>query len=639
MTYILGISAFYHDAAACLVKDGIIVAAAQEERFTRKKHDPSFPINAIRYCLDAEGIDIDQVDQIGYYEKPFLKFDRLLSIYAAVGRPGWTSFPRAIKSWFSQKLWISEVFRRNVAEQLSPSKGRKSRWDGRVIFTQHHQSHAASAFYPSPFEAAAIVTLDGVGEWATCSVSRGYLDEDGVPRMEAMRQINFPHSVGLLYTAFTDFLGFKPNSGEYKVMGLAPYGEPKYADMIFDRLVVRGPDGAFSVNLEYFTYHYSDLMTNDRFAQLFGIQRRESESQMEQVHYDIAASIQLVCEELVLAIVRQAKVLTGAAKLCLSGGVALNCVANGRILRESGFEDVWTQPAAGDAGGAVGVALFIWHEVLNGKRMQPEFGSDMMKGAYLGPSFTASEIEAVLNETGLPFEKIAEDELPETVAELLVGGKVTGWFQGRMEFGPRALGNRSIIADPRNPAMQKNLNLRIKFRESFRPFAPSVLREKVEDWFDLSAPKGAMLGKPGEGYDSPYMLLVAPIGQSHRKPLPDNVDNLAGLDKLYVDRSEVSACTHVDYSARIQTVHEDTNPRYHALISAFERKTGVPIIVNTSFNVRGEPIVCTPNDAIRCFLGTDMDVLVMENYVVRKENVAKEKLIERDSYLGAFSLD
>lgn len=639
MTYILGISAFYHDAAACLVKDGIIVAAAQEERFTRKKHDPSFPINAIRYCLDAEGIDIDQVDQIGYYEKPFLKFDRLLSIYAAVGRSGWTSFPRAIKSWFSQKLWISEVFRRNVAEQLSPSKGRKSRWDGRVVFTQHHQSHAASAFYPSPFEAAAIVTLDGVGEWATCSVSRGYYDRDGVPRMEAIRQINFPHSVGLLYTAFTDFLGFKPNSGEYKVMGLAPYGEPKYADLIFDRLVARGPDGAFSVNLDYFTYHYSDLMTNERFAQLFGIERRESESQMEQVHYDIAASIQLVCEELVLAIVREAKAATGASKLCLSGGVALNCVANGRILRESGFEDVWTQPAAGDAGGAVGVALFIWHEVLNGKRMQPEFGSDMMKGAYLGPSFTASEIEAALNEKGLPFEKITEDDLPETVAELLVNGKVTGWFQGRMEFGPRALGNRSIIADPRNPAMQKNLNLRIKFRESFRPFAPSVLREKVEDWFELSAPKGAMLGKSGEGYDSPYMLLVAPIGQSRRKPLPHNVDHLAGLDKLYVDRSDVSACTHVDYSARIQTVHENTNPRYHALISAFERKTGVPIIVNTSFNVRGEPIVCTPNDAIRCFLGTDMDVLVMENFVVRKDDVAKDKLIERESYLGAFSLD
>ena len=609
---ILGISAFYHDSAAALVIDGRIAAAAQEERFTRTKHDPGFPLHAIRYCLDQAGIRAGDLDHVVFYEKPFIKFERLLETYLAFAPSGFPSFRLAIPLWLKEKLFQKRLLRQSLAE-IDPDID----WEARLLFTDHHQSHAASAFFASPFEAAAVLTLDGVGEWTTTSSGMGRGN-----KLEITREIQFPHSIGLLYSAFTYYTGFKVNSGEYKVMGLAPYGEPKYVEKIFDSLVDLKDDGSYRLDLGYFNYCTGLTMTNGRFHDLFGGEPRKPEQLLDQRHMDLAASIQKATEEIVLRLSRNLAKETGAANLCLAGGVALNCVANGKILRERNFERIWIQPAAGDAGGAVGAALAA-HYQFNGAARPSNGAADSMSGAYLGPSYAQAEIESRLNKAGARFAVLDDQDLISRTVEALADEKAVGWFQGRMEFGPRALGARSILGDPRSASMQKSLNLRVKFRESFRPFAPAILREDVADWFELDE-------------DSPYMLLVADVVARRRRAMTNQEQRLFGIDKLNVSRSDVPAVTHVDYSARVQTVHADTNPRFHALLTAFKRQTGCPVLVNTSFNIRGEPIVCTPEDAFRCFMGSDIEVLAIGNCYLRKEQ--QDSALKRD-YREAFELD
>jgi carbamoyltransferase len=592
---ILGLSAYYHDSAACLLRDGEIVAAAQEERFTRKKHDHRFPSAAVAYVLQEGGVGIDQIDHVVFYDKPFLKFERLLSTAVAVAPSGLPSFLKSMPLWLKEKLHM----RTEIA--------RLTGFEGKILFTQHHESHAASAFYPSPFDEAAIVCFDGVGEWATTSywIGRGN-------RIEPLKEIRFPHSIGLLYSAFTYYTGFKVNSGEYKVMGLAPYGTPKYAPLIREHLIELKDDGSFRMNLDYFNYTRGLTMTNGRFDRLFGGPPRDPESPLTQRDLDLAASIQEVTEEVMLRIARHVREATGMRNLCLAGGVALNCVGNGRILREQLFDGIWIQPAAGDAGGALGAALVAWHQHLNQPRT-PVKTLDAQHGSYLGPSYTNDQIEQSLRALGAKWDVLGDDAILIETAKLLAEGNVVGWFDGRMEFGPRALGARSILGDPRNSEMQKRMNLKIKFRESFRPFAPAVLAEHASEWFDLDVP-------------SPYMLLVAGVRPEHRIAMTAEQDALFGIDKLNVVRSTIPAVTHVDYSARVQTVHRETNPRFHALISEFRDRTGVPVLVNTSFNVRGEPIVCTPEDAYRCFVGTEMDVLVAGNCILRRDQQPRMNL-------------
>ena len=609
---ILGISAFYHDSAAALVVDGRIAAAAQEERFTRRKHDPQFPTSAIRYCLDQAGLKAGDIDHVVFYEKPFIKFERLLETYLALAPSGYTSFRLAIPLWLKEKLFQKRLLRQSLKE-IDPGID----WEARMLFTDHHQSHAASAFFPSPFEEAAVLTLDGVGEWTTTSSGFGQGN-----RLEIAREIHFPHSIGLLYSAFTYYTGFKVNSGEYKVMGLAPYGEPKYVNEIFDHLVDLKDDGSYRLDLSYFNYATGLTMTSERFHALFGGVPRKPEELLNQRHMDLAASIQKATEEIVLRLARSAAKETGSANLCLAGGVALNCVANGKILRDGCFRNIWIQPAAGDAGGALGAALAA-HYQFNGAPRQATGGGDSMSGSYLGPDYLQAEIESRLAKAGARFTVLGDQDLISSTVQALVDEKAIGWFQGRMEFGPRALGARSILGDPRSASMQKSLNLRVKYRESFRPFAPAILREDVADWFELSA-------------DSPYMLLVADVVERRRRAMTPEQQALFGIDKLNVSRSEVPAVTHVDYSARVQTVHADTNPRFHALITAFKARTGCPVLVNTSFNVRGEPIVGTPEDAFRCFMGSDIEVLVIGNCLLRKEE--QNPALKLD-YKEAFELD
>ncbi|HEU0157228.1 MAG TPA: carbamoyltransferase [Stellaceae bacterium] len=592
---ILGISAFYHDSAAALVEDGRIVAAAQEERFTREKYDSRYPANAIAYCLSEAGIDLEDVDHIAFYDKPFLKFERLLETYLAFAPSGFRSFRMAMPLWLKDKLFQ----KRKLSEKLQASAPDFD-WQNRLLFSEHHLSHAASAFFPSPFENAVILTMDGVGEWATTSAGLGTGN-----RITLLKEIHFPHSLGLLYSAFTYFTGFRVNSGEYKVMGLAPYGEPRFAQTILDHLIDLKPDGSFRLNQEYFDYCTGLRMTNERFAELFGVSARDPEVWLEQVHMDLAASIQQVTEEVILRLTRSLAAETGARNLCLAGGVALNCVANGKVLRDGRFDNIWVQPAAGDAGGSLGAALAAYHLELDHPR-QLSNELDGMSGSYLGPAFAEDEIRQRLTAAGAQFAELAGNEVIDLTAEALAAEKAVGWFQGRMEFGPRALGSRSILGDPRSPTMQRTLNLKVKYRESFRPFAPSVLREDVAEWFELDA-------------DSPYMLMVADVVEHRRRAMTEAERNLFGIDKLNVPRSEIPAVTHVDYSARIQTVHRQTNPRYHALLTRFKALTGCPVLVNTSFNVRGEPIVCTPEDAFRCFMGSEIDVLVVGNCYLRKE--------------------
>ena len=607
---VLGLSAFYHDSAAALVEDGRIVAAAQEERFTRKKHDSDYPAHAVAWCLEAGGIGLGEVDRVAFYDKPFLKFERLLETAVAFAPRGFRSFSAAVPVWVKEKLFQKALLGRKL-RVLAPELD----WNTRLLFAEHHQSHAASAFYPSPFRDAVVLTMDGVGEWATTSVAIGHGNT-----LEMTREIHFPHSLGLLYSAFTHYTGFKVNSGEYKLMGLAPYGEPRYAQTILDHLIDLKPDGTFRLDLDHFDYCTGLTMTNARFDALFGGPPRKPDEPLAQRHMDVAASAQAVVEEAVLRLTRSLREETGIPRLCLAGGVALNCVANGKVLRDGRFDDMWVQPAAGDAGGALGAALAASHQVFGEPRsacgpgedepLQREAGGDAMRGALLGPGFEADEVRRALDAAGARYEVLPDDELVETTASALVAGKVVGWFQGRMEFGPRALGNRSILADARSPAMQKTLNLKVKRRESFRPFAPSVPREHVSAWFDLDS-------------DSPYMLLTAGVKPSRRKPVPGSGSGseqaLRGLERLKVPHSDIPAVTHVDYSARVQTVHRETNPRYHALLEAFRAKTGCPVLVNTSFNVRGEPIVCTPADAFRCFMGTDIDCLAIGRCFLRKE--------------------
>ncbi len=593
---ILGISAFYHDSAAALVEDGHIVAAAQEERFTRKKQDAGYPENAIAYCLDEGGLELDDLDYVVFYEKPFVKFERLLETYLAFAPRGFASFRMALPLWLKGKLFQKDL----LAKRLK-ARAPGFDWQNKLLFAEHHRSHAASAFYPSPFDEALILTMDGVGEWATTSV--------GVGRghgIEMLKEIHFPHSLGLLYAAFTYYTGFKVNSGEYKVMGLAPYGEPRYVNAILDNVVDLKPDGSFHLNQEYFDYCVGLRMTNGRFDRLFGGPPRDPASLLEQRHMDLAASVQAVTEEAVLRMVRSLVAETGLRRLCLAGGVALNCVANGKVLRDGGVDDLWVQPAAGDAGGALGAALAAYHEFLDQPRLVGNV-LDGMQGAYLGPGFANAQIAERLRNAGAVFEIVEDDALIGHTVDALVDEKAVGWFQGRMEFGPRALGARSILGDPRSPQMQRQLNLKVKFRESFRPFAPSVLREDVAEWFDLDG-------------DSPYMLVVADIREDRRHKVSDEEKALFGIDRLNTIRSEIPAVTHVDMSARVQTVHKETNPRYHALLSAFKERTGCPVLVNTSFNVRSEPIVCTPEDAFRCFMGTDIELLVAGNCIARKEH-------------------
>ncbi len=634
--YILGISSYYHDSAACLVKDGEIVAAAQEERFTRVKHDASFPLNAVKFCLDQVGIGINEVDFVGYYEKPHLKFERILSMYATHFPKGFNTFKEAIPAWLTTKFKLPEVIVSQLL-QLSETKG-QPRWMNNLLFCEHHMSHAASAFYPSPFEEAAILTIDGVGEWATTCLAKGSQTQQNIPEITFLSEVRYPHSLGMLYSAFTYFLGFKVNSGEYKVMGLAPYGEPVFKDLILEHLIDLKEDGSFQLNMKYFTFPFDFVMISKEFPKLFGMERRSPESKLEQTHFDIAASIQKVIEEIVVKIANYLYKVTRLEKLCLAGGVALNCVANGRILDNTPFSDIWVQPAAGDAGGSLGVALHIWHQVLKKRRIKPKDKClDLMKGALLGPSFNKEQIQQILRERGIKYSFYENrNELLSFVAESIKNNKVVGWFQGKMEFGPRALGARSILGNPQSDEMQRTMNLKIKFRESFRPFAPSVMREYVQDWFEIRGKENSLLGSPADGYDSPYMLLVAPVRQDKTKKMTPEEENLFGIEKLNVSRSEIPACTHVDYSARVQTVTVDTNSVYYQLLKCFYEKTGIPILINTSFNVRGEPIVCTPEDAVNCFLGTHIDILVMENIVVNKLDIENEKLI---SYKDRFKLD
>jgi carbamoyltransferase len=619
--YILGISAFFHDAAACLVRDGEIVAAAQEERFTRKKHDPGLPLQALRACLKQAGIDFDAVDAVAFYEKPHLKLERILQNYANFYPQGFDTFQHAIPVWWKQKFWLPSLLR-SALVALSPSQGRKMAWDGRLVFPEHHLSHAASAYFPSPFREAAILTIDGVGEWATTTLALGQPDARSIPRIRFLNEIRYPDSLGMLYSAFTYYLGFKVNSGEYKVMGLAPYGAPKYVPLILEHLIDLREDGSFRLNMDYFRFPYDPIMIHDRLADVFGLPPRQREARLQEKHFDIAASIQRVLELAVSRMANHLHRLTKLPNLCLAGGVALNCVANGLLLREGPFHDLWIQPAAGDAGGAVGAALYVWHELLNQRKVPPpSAGRDLMQGSFLGPQFTNDEVKQALQRRNLKFQEYEPARLAEVVAECLCREMVVGWFQGRMEFGPRALGARSILGDPRSSQMQSVMNLKIKFRESFRPFAPSVLREHVADWFDLNGREQALLGSSQGGYDSPYMLLVAPVRNDKRHPVSSDQAKLTGLEQLKAPRSVIPACTHVDYSARIHTVTEAENPRFYQLLRAFQARTGVPVLVNTSFNVRGEPIVCTPDDAISCFLGTSMDALVLENCVALKSDV------------------
>jgi len=611
--YILGISAFYHDSAACLLKDGEIVSAAQEERFTRKKHDAAFPRCAIEYCLKEAGIGANDINNVVFYEKPFVKFERLLETYLAFAPKGFKSFAKAMPVWIKDKLFQKAA----LVKELNITFSDDVNWRERLLFSEHHLSHAASAFYPSPFENAAVLTLDGVGEWTTTSLAVGKGSD-----LKVVKEIHFPHSLGLLYSAFTYYTGFKVNSGEYKVMGLAPYGEPKYVDLIKEKLITVADDGSYQLDMSYFDYATGLTMTNKKFDALFGGPPRTSETELTQREMDLAASVQKVTEDIVTQIARDIARDTGERNLCLAGGVALNCVANGILLREKIFENIWIQPAAGDAGGALGAALSAWYLHHNSER-EVSSERDAMKGAYLGPEFKDAEIEAELEACGTKFKKLSDDELIEHVATALADEKAVGWMQGRMEFGPRALGGRSIIADPRSPVMQKQLNLKVKYRESFRPFAPSVLREDVNEWFEHDT-------------DSPYMLLVADVQKDKRRTMTDEEEALFGVDKLNVPRSSVPAITHVDYSARIQTVHADTNPRYHTVISKFKEKTGCPLVVNTSFNVRGEPIICSPTDAFKCFMGTELEVLAIGNYLMIKEE-QDESL--KENYEELYELD
>ena len=606
---ILGISAFYHDSAAALVDDGRIVAAAQEERFTREKHDSGYPTNAVAYCLDQAGIALGEIDQIAFYDKPFLKFERLLETYIAFAPRGFRSFYMAVPVWIREKLFQKDLLRRELKKRAPDVD-----WNAKLLFAEHHQSHAASAFYPSPFRDAVVLTMDGVGEWATTSVGIGCGNE-----LEMAREIHFPHSLGLLYSAFTFYTGFKVNSGEYKVMGLAPYGDPKYASTILDHLIDLKQDGTFRLDLSYFDYCTGLKMTNGKFDSLFGGPPRKLDEPLTQQHMDLAASVQAVVEKAVLRLTRSLRDETGIPYLCLAGGVALNCVANGKVLRDGRFEDIWIQPAAGDAGGALGAALAASHRLFDAPRYC-EVG-DAMRGALLGPAFDQAAIRHALDSAGAHYEVLSDKALIDATVSALADGKAVGWFQGRMEFGPRALGNRSILADARLPTMQKTLNLKVKHRESFRPFAPSVLREDVSDWFDLAC-------------DSPYMLLVADVTSKRRKRV---AETLFGIDRLNAPHSDIPAVTHVDYSARIQTVHRETNPRYHALLKAFKATTDCPVIVNTSFNVRGEPIVCTPADAFRCFMGTDIDCLAIGNCFLKKED--QDPSFKIENYEDSFELD
>ncbi len=594
MTAILGISAFYHDSAAALIEDGEIIAAAQEERFTRKKHDSGYPVYAIEYVLTEANLTLEQIDYVAFYDKPFLKFERLLETYVAFAPKGLKQFSMAMPVWLREKLFLKDLL---IKELKKLDKGFDTK---KLLFGEHHFSHASSAFYPSPFEEAVVLTLDGVGEWATTTVAIGR-----GRKLDIVKEIHFPHSLGLLYSAFTYYIGFRVNSGEYKVMGLAPYGEPKYKDLILEKLVDLKGDGSFRLDQSYFNYATGLTMTNKKFSDLFGEPVRESGSDhLTQFHMDIAASVQAVTEEVVLRITRSLAKEYGIPNLCMAGGVALNCVANGKILRDQSFKEIWVQPAAGDAGGALGVALSVWHKELDRPRVVDT--TDLMKGSYLGPAYSQQDIEGRLSKRSAKFETFTEKVMLEQTSQALAEGKAVGWFQGRMEFGPRALGSRSILGDPCSETMQKTLNLKVKYRESFRPFAPSILREDVSKWFELD-------------YDSPYMLLVYNVKQDKRRQMSNEEVKLFGIEKLNVKRSEIPAVTHVDYSSRIQTVHKETNPKYHALISSFKEKTGCPIVVNTSFNVRGEPIVCSPEDAFRCFMGTEIELLVVGNCMLKKE--------------------
>ena len=613
MKDIIGISAYYHDSAAALLADGEIMAAAQEERFTRKKHDAGFPANALQFCLDEAGIELTDVSDVVFYDKPLVKFERLLETYLAYAPKGFRSFIAAMPVWLKEKLYLKSTLKKELAALAGCSKQDLPN----LLFAEHHQSHAASAFFPSPFEKAAVLCLDGVGEWATTSAWLGKGNQ-----LKALWEIDFPHSLGLLYSAFTYYTGFRVNSGEYKLMGLAPYGEPKYVDLIMDHLLDLKEDGSFRLDMSYFNYATGLTMTNDKFANLFGAPARTPETELSQKEMDIARSIQVVTEDIVLKLARTVQKETGADYLCLAGGVALNCVANGVLLRENIFRDIWIQPAAGDAGGALGAAQVVWYEKYQGERIVTT--PDSMKGSYLGPKYEDNQIETELDAIGAKYTRLDDAELMPKLAHILADEKVVGWFQGRMEFGPRALGGRSIIGDPRSQKMQSVMNLKIKYRESFRPFAPSILAEDVSEYFVQDRP-------------SPYMLIVAPVQEKHRLAMTEEQQKLFGIEKLNVPRSSLPAITHVDYSARIQTIHKETNPRYHGLISAFKNETGCPVLVNTSFNVRGEPIVCTPEDAYRCFMRTEMDYLVVENYLMAKTNQPDWE--QDDSWKEEFALD
>ena len=593
---IIGISAYYHDAAACLDVDGEIIAAAQEERFTRKKHDSNFPVNAISYCITYAKITSKDIDYVVFYDKPFLKFERLLETYLAFAPRGFKSFAASLPIWLKDKLFQKSV----ITSALNDLWGKDGKWEEKLLFSEHHLSHAASAFFPSPFERAAVLTMDGVGEYTTTSLAVGKGNE-----LSVYKEIHFPHSLGLLYSAMTYYTGFKVNSGEHKVMGLAPYGEPKYAKLIKDHIIDIKEDGSFALEMSYFDYCTGLTMTNEKFHMLFGGPPRKQESMLTQREMDLAASVQIVLEEVVYKLAKGVAKTTGEKNLCLAGGVALNCVANGKLLRAKIFDRLWLQPAAGDAGGALGAALGAYHIMLNQPRKVLSSGIDAMKGSFLGPEFSQKDITERLTRYGAVFKTLTEDKVVEQTAQALASGKAVGWMNGRMEFGPRALGGRSIIADPRSPTMQKLLNLKVKYRESFRPFAPSVLREDVSHWFEMDD-------------DSPYMLLVADVVKDKRREMTAEEQALFGIDKLNVPRSEIPSVTHVDYSARVQTVHKESNPRYHALIQRFKGLSGCPVIVNTSFNVRGEPIVCTPEDAFRCFMGTELDLLVVGNAILLK---------------------
>ena len=603
---ILGLSAYYHDSAACILKDGEIIAAAQEERFTRKKHDQNFPSNAIHYCLKEAGIDSSQLDYVAFYDKPFLKFERILETYLAFAPKGINSFLKAMPLWIRKKLWIKEL----IKDELN--------YSGKILFPEHHMSHAASAFYASPFQDAAFLTMDGVGEWSTTSYGVGEGN-----KMEMLADIKFPNSLGLLYSAFTYYTGFRVNSGEYKVMGLAPYGEPKYKELIYNHLIDVKEDGSFIMDMSYFNYSVGLTMTNNRFNKLFGGPPREPESELTQKEMDLARSVQEVTEEIVIKMAKHVKKVTEKKYLCLAGGVSLNCVSNGKLLRSGIFDDIYIQPASGDAGGALGCALLTWYQYLDNERIADN-KTDSMRGAYLGPEYNNDEIQSYLNKQGCKYQKLTDEELPEQIADLIADQKVIGWFQGRMEFGPRALGARTIIGDARSPETQKTINLKIKYRESFRPFGPSVRAENISDYFDIDR-------------ESPYMLLVADVNENKQLPMTKEENSYFGLKKLNIVRSEIPAVTHVDYSARIQSVNKKTNPRYHEMLTQFNEKYGCAVIVNTSFNVRGEPIVCTPGDAYLCFMRTQMDYLIIGNYLLNK--VEQKNIMNEDDWMSEFKLD